>query len=297
MNLPYPPGTVLPPINQDMGIVKCRHGLYYVNPRDIYVGLGLVTYGEYCEVEWQFMRRFIQQGDAVVDAGANQGAFSIPMARSVGPHGHVLAFEPQPDIFHCLKLTAQLNKMPQLHVFQDGLGAQKGTLRCAKPDYGDLGHFAGHSLLDEGTEMEVNIVRLDDAFTLPRLSFMKIDVEGMERDVLEGAGTIIQRDAPVLYVENDKLDKSRALIEKLLQLDYKLWWHTTPMYNPHNYNKNADNLYGRIFNTNMVCLPQRRLAALERLIPKSLLPVTSPDDQIIEGITMKKSYADDVTGV
>lgn len=281
------------------GIVKGRHGLFYVNPRDIYVGLGLVSYGEYCEVEWQFMRRFIKAGDHVIDAGANMGAFALPMARHVGPQGSVMAFEPQPEIFSCLQSTAHLNKMPQLQVLQKGLGATAGILDCAGINYNELGHFAGHSLLEKGHDMQVEIMRVDDVFVAPRLSFMKIDVEGMEQDVLKGGSHTIRRDRPVLYIENDKLDKSKALIEELFGLDYACWWHTTPMFNPHNYNKNSENLYGRVHNINMVCLPRDRLPELQDKIPKSMLPVANADDQIDDGAGkgLRRSYADDVTGI
>lgn len=279
------------------GIVKGRHGLFYVNPRDIYVGIGLVRYGEYCEVEWQFMRRFIAAGDHVIDAGANMGAFALPMARAVGPQGSVMAFEPQPEIFSCLQNTANLNKMPQLQVIQKGLGAVAGTITCAALNYNELGHFAGHSLLEQGNDLQIDIVRVDDVCSNKRLSYMKIDVEGMELDVLKGAAQTIRRDKPVLYIENDKLDKSKALIEELFSLDYACWWHTTPMFNPHNYNKDKENLYGRVHNINMVCLPRARAAELQDKIPKSLLPVMHADDQMDKGEGLRRSYADDVTGI
>lgn len=286
------------PLNDhSVGIVKARHGLFFINPRDIYVGVSMVKYGEYCEHEWQFMRRFIHTGDHVIDAGANMGAFALPMARAVGPNGSVMAFEPQPEIFNCLQNTAALNKMPQLQVFQKGLGEVAGIVHCAGQNYSDMGHFAGHSLLEKGTDIKVEIVRIDDVFLAPRLSFMKIDVEGMEEDVLKGAAQTIRRDRPVLYVENDKPDKSAGVITTLMDMGYRMWWHTTPMFNPNNINKDSENLYPSIVNINMVCLPEERLAELSPLIPASLTPVTGPTHslRVPEGII--PSNADDVTGV
>jgi hypothetical protein len=58
---------------------------------------------------------------------------------------------------------------------------------------------------------------------LDRCHFLKIDVEGLEQEVLEGASDTLRRFRPRLYVENDRLEKSAALIEHLLALDYRLF--------------------------------------------------------------------------
>lgn len=259
--------------------VEARHGRFLINRHDIYVGYGLLYYGEYCEVEWRFFQRFIPHGATVIDAGANVGALAVPMARHVGSEGRVMAFEPQPLIFRCLKDNAAHNNLPQLLPLPFGLGAEDGIIEAALPDYEQQSSFASFSLLQGGTGLRARIVRLDDVFTAPSLSFIKMDIEGMELQALKGATRTISQHRPVIYIENDKDDKSAALISWFLESGYRLWWHTTPMFNPDNVRGIAENVYGVIHNINMIALPVERLDLLP-LIPASMRPVSGPHDTL-----------------
>ena len=60
----------------------------------------------------------------------------------------------------------------------------------------------------------------------------------------------------MLYVENDRVEKSRALIEWLWTQQYRLWWHVTPLYNPQNHLGNSENVYGNLASFNMLALPR-----------------------------------------
>ena len=67
---------------------------------------------------------------------------------------------------------------------------------------------------------------------------------------------MIARFRPPLYVENDRLDRSEALIRHLLGLDYRLYWHLPPLYNPQNFFGDGENLYPNIVSVNMLALPK-----------------------------------------
>ena len=99
-------------------------------------------------------------------------------------------------------------------------------------------------------------VTLDADLDLTRLDLIKIDVEGMELDVLKGADRLLRRFAPVLYVENDRPEKSESLIRRLLALNYQLFWHIPSLFNPRNFYKNRENVYGHVVSVNMLCLPR-----------------------------------------
>ena len=102
----------------------------------------------------------------------------------------------------------------------------------------------------------VKVVPLDDLISdLPKVDLLKLDVEGMEGEVLKGASKTIHRNRPWMYLENDRMEKSQALIEQIMALDYKLWWHVPPMFNPNNYFGVKENEYGNIASFNMLCLP------------------------------------------
>ena len=87
------------------------------------------------------------------------------------------------------------------------------------------------------------------------VGFLKIDVEGFEQQVLMGARQTIARCRPFIYVENDRVEKSKALIECLWGLGYKLWFHMPTLFNPDNFAQNTQNQYGNIVSVNMLAVP------------------------------------------
>ena len=64
----------------------------------------------------------------------------------------------------------------------------------------------------------------------------------------------IGRCRPILYVENDRIEKSPALIETIMSLGYTLYWHLPPLYHPSNYFGNENNVFGNIVSSNMLCV-------------------------------------------
>ena len=140
-----------------------------------------------------------------MDAGANIGLVSVPLASWLKPRGGtVLAFEPQRMLFYALCGAAALNDLDNLQVRNQALGSRRGMLRVPPQDYGKPKDFGQVSLKDrDGAETgePVEVVRVDD-LGLVRLDFLKIDVEGMEIDVLEGARESLVRHRPVCWVEH-----------------------------------------------------------------------------------------------
>jgi len=118
----------------------------------------------------------------VVDAGANIGFVSVPIAKEILDRGGtVYAFEVQRMLYYALCGTAALNDLENLHVRNWALGSAVGTLKAGKPDYGAPQDFGMFSLVDQNdpcASEEVAVATVD-SLRLPRLDFFKIDVEGM----------------------------------------------------------------------------------------------------------------------
>jgi FkbM family methyltransferase len=265
--------------------------------------LSLLYYGEYHEHEWQFVRRFLKLSHVVVDAGANLGTFTVPFAKAVGPYGKVISFEPQPVIFDCLQNTVALNKLENVQLHRACLGNAPGNVEIFEPDYSQPANFSGVSFADEGPgdvqysqkKISAPVLTLDSVLQNQRLDFLKIDVEGMELEVLQGAQEALKKHQPVIYLENNRKPKSPAIIRLLQEQGYRLWWHTGAIFNPHNFAKCAENIYGGLHNINMVCLPQ---SVDTGFIPVSMRPVMGPDDHIILAPgKVIPSFASDVTGL
>lgn len=251
--------------------VPGRYGKFMVNRHDVFVGKSLIHYGEYIEHEWQLMQRFIHEGDCVLDVGANIGGFSVPMARKVGTSGSVHAFEPQPELYKCLVENGAANNLPQLITHIEGLGDKASTIETAVPDYDVKNNLGAFSFDSKGDDLKITIIPLD-SLSLPKISFIKMDIEGMELKALIGAEQTIKRNRPVMYIENDKPEGALELIKWLEQHRYRLWWHTARLFNPDNFNKVAENIFRGFRTVNMICVPMERIDLLP-LVPSELKPV------------------------
>ncbi len=144
----------------------------------------------------------------IVDAGANIGLVAIPMAQAVAArHGVVHAFEVQRMMFYALCGSAALNDLETLILYNQALGANLETLAAGQPDYGRPQDFGLYSLVGqpEAGPNRVDVVTID-SLGLPRLDFVKIDVEGMEIDVLKGCRNSLKRHQPWCWVEYWKVN-------------------------------------------------------------------------------------------
>jgi FkbM family methyltransferase len=241
-------------------VVDSRFGKMIVNRNDIYIGQAVIRYGEYSQHEFALFEYLCGAGDVVVEVGANIGAHTLGLARQVGPGGRVVAVEPQPVVFQTLCGNMAINSITNVDCLNLALSDAPGHVTVPIVDYGGQGNFGGisvHHAADVASRVpghRVEARRLDDVFDYPRLKLLKIDVEGMEAAVLRGAKETIARHRPILYVENDRTEKSKALIELLFSYDYSLWWHLPPLFNAHNFNGVAANDYANIVSINMLCV-------------------------------------------
>ena len=248
----FPPFNVCKP---------CRHGQMLFNPKDSYVGRSLDLYGEFSNGEVQLFEQLLRPGDIAVEVGANIGAHTLPLAKAVGPTGRVFAFEPQRVLAQTVCANLALNSATNGIVRNEAVGAAAGSLAVPSLDYSAPANYGGLPL---GPEVgwaekqvpfeEIPVVTLD-SLGLSRLRLLKIDVEGMETDVLEGAKETVARCRPLLYVENDRVEKAEQLIARLTDLGYTLHWHTPPLFLPDNFAGNAENVFGSILSFNVFGVP------------------------------------------
>jgi|SRR5579862_5579063 len=160
----------------------------------------------------------------VVDAGANIGLVALPVAQAVLARGGVVhAFEVQRMLYYALCGSAALNDLENLIVHNRALGRSSGILSAGKPDYGKPQDFGMFSLVeqDDARPERVECVTVD-SLDLPRLDFLKVDVEGMEIDVLDGARASIDRHLPWCWIEYWKVNLA-DIKARFDGLDYKFY--------------------------------------------------------------------------
>ena len=216
-------------------LVKSTQGLFIVNRNDTGVGFQLTAYGAYSPEEVKVMQQLVRAAPpdpVVLDIGANIGIISLALARAAGPGGLVHAFEAQRVIFHMLAGNMALNSMENVHCHFMAVGAKAGSARIPRLDYHQRATFGSLELNREqqsdlgqqAREGEFDEVRMDsiDAMNLPRVDMIKVDVEGMEADVLAGAERTIRSHRPLMYVEHLK-SGDLALSRILSGLGYVLY--------------------------------------------------------------------------
>ena len=238
------------------GVVKARYGYTVYNKNDIYVGKAIEKYGEYSEHEVFLFRKLCREGDVVLDIGANIGTHTLALSGIVGCRGRVIAFEPQRIVFQTLCANMALNSIENVDCKQLVIGASRGYAEIPEQDYSVEGNYGGVRANRSGRGERIKRVTLDDClYWIDRLNFIKIDVEGMESDVIEGARHLIKSHKPIIYMENDQIEKSKNLLELIKSFGYKPYWHTPPLFNKNNFACDTENIYPNIVSVNMLCMP------------------------------------------
>lgn len=253
-------------------LVKSRYGYMLANQHDVWLGQSIIDYGECAEEELWFLRRLIDLDNpaSIVDVGANIGIFTLPLAKMLAQKGiTVIAFEPQPFIFRNLCANLALNDIVNVDVWPFAVGSESSTLYFNRPNYGAKGNFGGVGMVKEKTDNTASVpcVTLDHALGEHTIQLLKIDVEGMELEVIKGADRIIKTSRPIIYCENDREECSEELIKHLWSLDYNLWWHFPFIYNKDNFFGNINNRYKNIAAYNMLCIPKETNAQISKLDP------------------------------
>lgn len=236
-------------------------GPHLVPANDVNVGLALLLYGEFSVSQAVALCKMLRPGDTAIDVGANIGALSLPMLKAVGPTGRVICFEPQPPLAKLLRATLALNAAnpASYHVYNCALGAEPGELTVPPVDYNaEANNFGCVSLAADGKGARVPVETLDAVMAgMEPVRLIKIDVEGMETEVIAGARALLSRDRPILLVENDRGAKYLALIEQIEAIGYDCYWFLTPLFNPENAGGEKRDIYSLdCGNVDMICLPK-----------------------------------------
>lgn len=262
-------------LDDRMTVVEGRDGFFVVDLNDVFIGRSIATYGEYNRDEALFLQRLLRSGDHIIEIGANIGAHTVGLAKAVGPTGRVYAFEPQRGCYALLEAQLALNRLRNVFAYRAALGQEGKRLWLPLIDDATPNNFGGIALAQTETPgaEAVDVDTLDERFAkADRCALLKIDVEGMEEEVLRGGMALIKRTRPLLYVENDRVEKSAALIALIQAFGYRLWWHIPRLFSAENFFGVAHNFFGEVASFNMLCCPEPHAATA------GLVEIKSPND-------------------
>jgi FkbM family methyltransferase len=252
----------------DAQTFQTRHGPMLGLRGDRYITRSLELYGEFSGLEGRLFEQIVKPGMWVVEAGANIGAHTVPLARLCAP-GLLYAFEPQQRVFQILCANLALNDVRNVMAWPDALGEAEGQVMMPAVDYGAGGNFGGVSVLEPGSPTPGQRTRVTsiDALDPPACHLIKIDVEGFEPKVLRGAAATIARCRPLLYVENDRPANQQEVISLIHGMGYRLYWHTPPLFDPANPNACRENVFPGIVSVNLLCFPAESRGAVSDATP------------------------------
>ncbi|VBB16292.1 tRNA(1-methyladenosine) methyltransferase and related methyltransferases,methyltransferase, FkbM family [Burkholderia stabilis] len=239
----------------------CRYGTMLFNSNDEFVGRSLLLYGEWSEPESALFAQMIREGDTVVEAGANIGSHTVMLSKAVGDSGTVYAFEPQRHTFQLLSANLALNERLNVRASQYAVGDADETVEFPVVDPRLPNNFGGSSLLMRASVTEPVLLRAIDSLRLPRLDFLKADVEGFEAQVIRGAQETIRAHRPIVYLEymnHYTGDSSKSFLEFFASLGYRVWYFITPLFNRLNFRGNPENVFEGMWSFDLICVPGER---------------------------------------
>lgn len=149
----------------------------------------------YYDDELAFYSGYLKPGDNVVDVGANIGLISLYSARLVKENGSVLSMEPNPEIFDYFSKNIELNNMDTIKPVHAALGAYESSGYLDENSFDDC----QVSISEKGGK-KINIIPLDNLTKhYKKIDLLKIDVEGFEKFVLEGATKSLDKTKCILF--------------------------------------------------------------------------------------------------
>lgn len=193
----------------DLGWVRVPGGYEILTPADDLIGRSIFFLGDFePKITW-VCSRIVRPGDTVVDIGANIGIISLLLAALVGRNGRVYSFEPLPQMVSLLSRSIERNGIENLHLQAVALGSVDGELEISVPrrNYG-AASFVTAREWDDSFRITVPVRTLSHALTgkpLDHVRLVKIDVEGFEPEVFEGAAELFETKPPdaIVFELND----------------------------------------------------------------------------------------------
>ena len=247
--------------------INARHGDFYIFTNDIFISRCLDLYGEWSEAEMLIYNTFIKKEDIVIEVGSHIGSFTVPIAKLAKS---VFSFEPQRTVFQVLNTNLIINDVHNVYSYMNAVGKEEKLLWLKEIDYAsfissDQGFNSGGVHLKqinaESNGYPCKQIILDNFIPKEaKVSFIKVDAEEMEIDVLKGATNLINNNKPVMYLESCM--SNTELPKYVSALGYNVFEHIPANFNPDNYTNNQTRIMGFDINVEhmhdymLLCVPK-----------------------------------------
>jgi len=187
-----------------------RDGMAFIAQPAVPLSWNIALFGSYEPELRSILSALLQPGGVAVDVGANVGWHTLLMAKKVGPTGKVLAIEANPSVGQRLAENVVINCLTQVEIIPCALADKPGILQFFGPANGDAESGNGFVMPSENVPSSVKDVITVKARTLDsvvvdadvkHVNVIKIDIEGYEWPVLQGATATIKKFRPHIIFE------------------------------------------------------------------------------------------------
>jgi FkbM family methyltransferase len=188
---------------------RLHDGSAILVPIDDYIGRAIYFVGDLDRKVTRVIKRIVSQGDVVLDVGANLGLVTMQLARLVGDRGRVHAFEPNPAMVDLLSQTVERNAARNVEIHTFALGPKADQLHLRIPrDHAGRASFVRNQSFEWNETVVVPVRTLSSVvkdLNLGRVRLLKIDVEGFELEVFQGAEEWMSSNPPdfILFESNE----------------------------------------------------------------------------------------------
>ena len=191
------------------GVVVCGKN------RPGFGGRGIYLYRESIEPEFQHLEEFLDPGSVFVDIGANVGIYSLKAAKYIGREGVVVAIEPFPEMLAALFHNVQVNGFTNVRLrnFCAGEYTQPANLYMNSNRPNAFSLVKKDERASTLSTLTVSLDELSEWEGLERLDYIKIDAEGAEQQILDGATKVLEKYRPIIQLEVTEKDVTPSLPE------------------------------------------------------------------------------------
>jgi len=167
----------------------------------------LLAQGDWFEAEMELWRTQIRPGMTVIDVGANVGVYTFSAAQRVGETGKVIAIEPFKACVNCLQETSRINQLPWVRIHEAAASDYCGSAKLSLHNASEMNEVISDNFpnSDSANTVTIQCLTLDSLIeteNLTRLDWLKIDAEGHEMQVLQGAEHLLKKFKPHILYEN-----------------------------------------------------------------------------------------------
>ncbi len=221
-------------LGPELALIRLASGqMLYVDPLDEHVSANIIAHGYWEAHVHGVLMSLIRPGFRIVEVGANVGYYTVTMADAVGPEGHVTAFEGNPRLVNLIRRSTQLNgydgRVRTLaKAAWDSAGQTSFVVSRSNSGGGYVSVWEGHNAYEDGQELQVETVRLDDQ-DLGRVDMIRIDAEGSEPFILRGAEAVLRANPDIILclewsvVQMASRTSMPDFVDWLQQLGFNFW--------------------------------------------------------------------------